>query len=232
MRCCKNYKSYEKSHKGSGHGINPDKIVDIYRRRAGNYDITSQLYYLIGYRGEAYRKSAVEALGAQTGDTVVDICCGTGLNFPLLQKAIGDEGKLIGVDLTDAMLEQARRRVEKNHWENVELVQSDVSEFDFPTPVNGVITTFALSLVPNYDKVIENAYNALAPGGRFVDMASKTPRGMLRFLKPLVFPFLRPFGDPEKYMDVRTWESIKKHFGEAEFEEFFGGAAYVTRGEK
>jgi demethylmenaquinone methyltransferase/2-methoxy-6-polyprenyl-1,4-benzoquinol methylase len=52
------------------------------------------------------RKRAVRALNLQRGDTVVDIGCGTGLNFPLLQGAIGPEGTIVGVDLTDAMLSQ------------------------------------------------------------------------------------------------------------------------------
>jgi len=44
------------------------------------------------------------------------MCCGTGLNFPLLQAAVGPAGRIIGVDLTDAMLDGARRRVERNGW--------------------------------------------------------------------------------------------------------------------
>ncbi|MHC4489605.1 MAG: methyltransferase type 11, partial [Planctomycetota bacterium] len=57
-----------------------DAIRDLYRRRAGNYDVTSNLYYLVGYRVFAYRTKAALALDLKRGDTVVDIGCGTGLN--------------------------------------------------------------------------------------------------------------------------------------------------------
>jgi len=48
-----------------------------------------------------YRVKAVQALELQNGDAVVDIGCGTGLNFSLLEEAIGPEGTLIGVDLAE-----------------------------------------------------------------------------------------------------------------------------------
>jgi ubiquinone/menaquinone biosynthesis C-methylase UbiE len=43
---------------------------------------------------------------------VVDIACGTGLNFPLIEEVIGPDGRIVGVDLTDAMLAQAQDRIE------------------------------------------------------------------------------------------------------------------------
>ena len=58
-------------------------IAELYRKRARNYDFTANLYYLIGFREYAYRRMAVEALGLKRADTVVDIGCGTGLNFGL-----------------------------------------------------------------------------------------------------------------------------------------------------
>ncbi len=70
------------------------EIINLYRLRAGRYDFTANLYYLIGYRELAYRKRAVDALGLLPGDTVVEIACGTGLNFPLLECAVGPSGQI------------------------------------------------------------------------------------------------------------------------------------------
>jgi demethylmenaquinone methyltransferase/2-methoxy-6-polyprenyl-1,4-benzoquinol methylase len=58
------------------------EVKDTYRKRAKNYDFAANLYYLMGFRINAYRKQAVKALQLQQGDTVVEIGCGTGLNFP------------------------------------------------------------------------------------------------------------------------------------------------------
>jgi demethylmenaquinone methyltransferase/2-methoxy-6-polyprenyl-1,4-benzoquinol methylase len=117
--------------------LNRNEIVDLYRIRAKRYDFTAQLYYLVGFREWAYRKKAVDALALKSGDTVVEIGCGTGLNFGLFEKKVGPKGNIIGVDLTDSMLSVARERVRQNRWSNVELVQSDAATFKFPARVNG-----------------------------------------------------------------------------------------------
>ncbi len=91
--------------------LNRQKIQDLYRKRTGRYDLTANLYYLIGLREWHYRQREVDALQLKEGDFVVELGCGTGLNFPLLQRVIGLEGRIIGVDLTDRMLEQANKWV-------------------------------------------------------------------------------------------------------------------------
>lgn len=170
------------------------ELLGLYRRRARRYDFTANLYYLIGYREWAYRKMAVKALDLTRGDTVVEIGCGTGLNFPLLVEAVGPEGKVIGVDMTEEMLGQAGRRVEARGWSNVELVHEDAASFRFPPGVNGVISTFAITLIPEYDEVIRNRSLALAPQGRWVVLDLKAPSGWLSALTPVLIPLVRPFG--------------------------------------
>src|ERR1700720_3287493 len=88
------------------------RLIETYRKKAKHYDITSRFYPAPGYPQRAQRLRAVQALGLCPGDSVVDIACGTGLNFPLIEKAIGPAGRIVGVDLTDAMLAQAQARME------------------------------------------------------------------------------------------------------------------------
>jgi demethylmenaquinone methyltransferase/2-methoxy-6-polyprenyl-1,4-benzoquinol methylase len=147
--------------------LNRQKIQDLYRKRAERYNLTANLYYLIGLREWHYRQRAVDALQRKKGDVVVELGCGTGLNFPLLQRIIGPEGRIIGVDLTDRMLEQANKRVSRHGWNNVELVLADAASFAFPAGVNGILSTFALTLMPGYDRIIRTGRDSLAPGGRF-----------------------------------------------------------------
>src|SRR6185312_3024710 len=121
------------------------------------------------------RLRAVQALGLGTGDTVIDMACGTGLNFPLLQRAIGPSGRIVGVDLTDAMLARARQRVEANGWSNVSLVQADAAGFDFPAEVDAILSTYALSQVPECATVIAHGAKALSGGGRWAVLDLKVP---------------------------------------------------------
>jgi ubiquinone/menaquinone biosynthesis C-methylase UbiE len=50
----------------------------------------------------------------------------------VIEQVIGPDGRIVGVDLTDAMLARAQRRLETNGWSNISLVQADAADFDFP----------------------------------------------------------------------------------------------------
>ncbi len=212
--------------------LKKEEVVDLYRKRARNYDFSAQLYYVLGFRLASYREHAVAALKLQAGDTVIDIACGTGANFPLLQQAIGPEGRIIGVDLTDAMLAQARKRVKEEGWLNVELVQSDAASYQFPESVNGIISSWAITLVPEFDAVIRSGRRSLLAGGRFVVLDFKLPSGWLSKFAPLGVFITRPFGVSMELASRHPWESIAAHFGNVGLEEFYGGFVYVAVGDQ
>src|SRR6202050_5456960 len=121
-------------------GTAQERLIETYRKKAKHYDITSRLYPAPGYPQRTQRLRAVQALGLRTGDTVIDVACGTGLNLPLLQQAVGPGGRIVGVDLTDAMLAQAQDRVKANGWSNVSLVQADAAGFGFPARGDAVLS--------------------------------------------------------------------------------------------
>lgn len=207
------------------------EVLKLYRRRARRYDVTANLYYLIGFREQAYRERAVNALGVVRGETVVEIGCGTGLNFFLLQAAVGREGRIIGVDPTDAMLEQARRRIEQHGWRNVELVNVDAASYQFPAALGGVISTFALTLVPEYEAVIRNGAAALGAGKRFVVCDLKEPARSPRWLVTLGAWLTRPFGVTLDLANRHPWEAMARHLTNVTMTEFYFGFAYLAVGE-
>ncbi len=214
--------------------IHNDKkdMINLYRKRAKRYDVTANLYYLTGFRLQTYRKKAVQALNLQHGDTVVEIGCGTGLNFPLLRQAVGPDGKIIGTDLTDAMLNQAQERVEESGWSNVELLQSDAASFQFPTGVGGIISTFAITLSPDFDEIIQNGCQALSPGKRWVIMDFKLPSSWLARLAPWLVFLTKPFGVSLELAVRHPWESIDKYLKNTSLTELYGGFAYIATGER
>src|SRR5512146_3353483 len=131
-----------------------ERLIETYRKKAKHYDITSRLYPAPGYPQRGQRRRAVQALRLRAGDTVVDMACGTGLNFRLLQQAVGPGGRIIGVDLTDAMLARAKDRIAANGWRNVTLVQAEAAGYDFPAGINAILSTYALTQVPESAAVI------------------------------------------------------------------------------
>jgi len=212
--------------------LSRSELIGLYRKRAKRYDWTANLYYLIGFREWGYRKKAVAALSLKKGDTVVEIACGTGLNFVLLEEAVGPEGKVIGVDMTDAMLSVAEERVRTHGWRNVSLILCEAGEYVFPERVNGILSTFALTLVPEFDEVIRKGAAALAVFGHWVLADLKMPDSRISRIAPVLLPIVRPFGVTLDLASRHPWGSIKKHMGNVELNEFYFGFAYIACGAK
>ena len=209
-----------------------EHVIQKYRDRARHYDITANLYYLFGFREWTYRRKAVQALRLRPGDTVVEIGCGTGLNFPLLERAIGPEGRIVGIDLTDAMLAQAQRRIRARSWRTVSLVQPDALSFQFPAGVNAILSTFALSLVPECAEVIAHGCTALSPRGRWVVLDLKLPETSPGWLVPVLLPIVRPFAVTEEVIARRPWDAIRAamqaHLADFSWTELFFGFAFLA----
>ena len=182
-----------------------EHLIETYRKSAPRYDLTSWLYY----PQRAHRRRAVQALGLHPGDTVVEIGCGTGLNFPSIEREIGPEGRIVGVDLTDAMLAQAQRRIETNGWSNISLVQADAAEFEFPPGVDAILATYAHSLLPECRQVIAHGAAALAAGGRWVVLDLKVPDNTPRWLAVLGSATVGRLGSLDEWIVRRPWEEVR-----------------------
>jgi ubiquinone/menaquinone biosynthesis C-methylase UbiE len=212
--------------------LNKNQIRDLYRKRAGQYDLSANAYYLMGFREAKYRKMAVSRLQLAPGDTVAEIGCGTGLNFPYLLDAVGQSGRLIGIDLTDAMLTKAKERVRHNGWQNIELVQADAAAYEFPSGIDGAISTFALTLVPEYDEIIKRVSRALRRGGRLVVADFKKPEHWPMWLIEMGVFLTKPFGVSLDLAERRPWQVMQKHFSSVETTHVYGGFVYIATGEK
>jgi demethylmenaquinone methyltransferase/2-methoxy-6-polyprenyl-1,4-benzoquinol methylase len=188
------------------------EVIDAYRQRASGYNFTLRLFDLFSWFGfniSGWRKQAISALHLKPGDTVVDIGCGTGNNFPLLHQAVGPNGTIIGVDLSEAMIAQARKRIAASKWENVKLVCADAAEFEFPLKVDAVLSTYALTLVPDCGRIISNACQALVPEGRLAILDMAWPRYCPLWWRHILF-FLRSYGVTAEVIRRRPWEIVQK----------------------
>lgn len=205
-------------------------LRDLYARRAQRYDFTANLYYLIGFREARYRKRAVAALKLTPGGTVVEVGCGTGLNFRYLRDGVGNGGSVIGVDQSEAMLKKARNRVDRQNWNNVQLIQQDAATYKFPGGIDGVISTFALTLVPEYDQLIASAAKALKPGKRFVVLDLKLPQRFPMSVIKAAVAVTKPFGVTLDLAERKPWEAMERHLAGVTIAELYGGFAYIAVG--
>ena len=213
-----------------------ERLIEIYRKKAKHYDLTSRLYPVPGYPERAQRRRAVRALGLRPGDRVVDVACGTGLNFPLIEEVIGPDGRIVGVDLTDAMLAQAGDRVATNGWRNISLVQADAADFDFPAEVDAILSTYALTQVPECAAVIAHGSAALSAGGRWVVLDLKIPGNLPRWLVRLGTAPVRPITSIDQWIMRRPWEVIREAMDEeladVSWIELFFGTAFLATGSR
>jgi ubiquinone/menaquinone biosynthesis C-methylase UbiE len=207
------------------------EILDFFRDQASRYDLGVWAYRLMGIDEGRYRRDTVNALALKPGDTVIDLACGTGLNFPLLEKAVGAAGKIIGVDISPEMLDQARRRIERSGWRNVELVQADLAQYAFPDSAAGILSTFSMYLVPEYDDVIRRGAAALRPAGRLAILDAKQVESPPAWTA--LFPAWRkqPFGIGPEFLERHPWESVRRRLKEILFQEYFFGYLFLSVGQ-
>ncbi len=179
------------------------KLEDVrkgYGKTAGKYDRLLDIWFGKILRIEKYRKEAVEWLGLREGDTVLDIGCGTGANFSLLEEKVGPDGKIIGLDYTGPMLKEAEKKIERNHWCNITLIQGDaVRSVEYvKETVDAVISTYCFSILYDIEKALLTVLEVLKPKGRIVllDIKKITPKIRLAeilHLSNLIGILLHPF---------------------------------------
>ena len=204
----------------------------LYHVGAKHYDFATILFRLAGLGMQAYRSEVVNQLDMKQGDTVLELGCGTGLNFPLIQKKVGQQGKIIGVDIAPGMLEMADRKARKNNWGNIDLIESDLALFDFPAGVDAILSTGVFGYIPEYDQVIEKAYNALPSGGHIAILDGKRPENLPSLVFNFVLAIGKQYGYTEEYFEVTPWKSVEKFFSNIIFNTRYGGMIYEISGVK
>jgi demethylmenaquinone methyltransferase/2-methoxy-6-polyprenyl-1,4-benzoquinol methylase len=126
----------------------------------------------------AAREETVSALAPGHGALVLDLACGTGQNLELLVDAVGPEGSVVGVDLSEGMLRRAEQRVARAGWTNVTLVRGDVHAFDADAlerasgrrAADAVLCTLGLTAFPDWEGAFGRSFALLRPGGRYAIM--------------------------------------------------------------
>ena len=178
---------------------------------------------------EPMRETAVGYLGLEPGDAVLDIGCGPGVNFELLRKAVGSEGRVVAVDYSPEMVDRARGRVADRGWENVAVRRADATRVELePSAYDAAIATLSLSVMPSPERAVERVRDALVPGGRFAVFDIRlVPSGPLRIVNPLLARALHLVANWNADADVPA--AAERVFGECEVvETYFAGVNYTA----
>jgi ubiquinone/menaquinone biosynthesis C-methylase UbiE len=202
----------------------PDQrlALEKYRQGVASYDDSNRFGRL--------RRHFVSRLGLQPGDVVLEVACGTGLNFPLIEAAIGERGRLIGVDLSPDMLARARERVAQSQWSNVTLIRSPVEDARIPEQVDAVLFCLTHDVMRS-PAALENVMRAVKRGGRVVAAGSKwAPWWVWPVNIPVWFGARRYTTTFDGFS--RPWSHLAAQVSDLQIESHLLGTIYVASGRR
>lgn len=137
------------------------------------------------------------------GETVLDLGSGAGIDCFLASNLVGKDGRIIGVDMTAAMIDRARENAEKNSIDNVEFRLGEIEHLPVADEtIDVVISNCVVNLSPDKPQVFSEVYRALKPGGRM--MISDIVQ-----LKPLPKDILKSI---EAYVGCIAGASLKEDY--------------------
>jgi arsenite methyltransferase len=111
--------------------------------------------------------TAIDAL--RPGETVLDLGSGAGMDVFLAARQVGPTGRVIGVDMTDAMLARARENSRKVGAENVEFRKGQIEALPVETgSIDAIVSNCVINLSPEKGRVYAEAFRVLRPGGRLM----------------------------------------------------------------
>lgn len=172
------------------------------------------------------RKESIDALDLKPGETAFDICCGTGLNFKLLRHKIGNNGTVLGVDLTPQMLDIAKAKYEKSGIQNINLINANILSFRTDKVGDCAICTAAMGMIPEFNVAIDIVMEHIKPDGRFaiVDIkeSEKYPYKIFNYL---FYLFSKTANFDPRRRDVISY--VKSKYEVIYYREYLGGFCYT-----
>ena len=111
----------------------------------------------------------LEYAEVQEGDVVVDLGSGAGIDVLLASQLVGESGRAIGIDMTPEMIEKAQQNAKEAGAKNVDFRLGEIESMPVEDEsVDWIISNCVICLSPNKNKVFEEAYRVLKPGGKLV----------------------------------------------------------------
>ncbi len=199
----------------------------------GKVPLIYNLSNLFTYLGKEkfLRWRLIAQLRLEPGSSVLDLACGNGSNFEILEAFIRKRGQLYGFDYSIDMLQAAIKRIYKNSWNNINLKQGDAANLPYADgSFDAILSTLGISAIPNFKVALKHSYRVLRKGGTMGILDAKLFERTWRFLNPAIKII---------YSIGASWDYTKDIFGEfknifkdVKMETYNGGTIYILIGRK
>ena len=199
----------------------PKLAIVRYRLHAPGYDASAR-------RTQGLRRRTLAKLALQPGETVLDVACGTGLSFPLLQEGVGATGRIVGVELSPDMLALARERCAREGWRNVDLRESAMETAEIPGPLDAVLFNFTHDVLRS-PPALARIFAATRPGARVAVAGMKLAPWWLAPLNLVVLAQARPYMTTFEGLG-RPWSLLEPYLEGFALESVLFGTGYIGWG--
>lgn len=202
-----------------------EKVHSVFESISEKYDKMNSIISFNRHR--SWRKDVMKRMNVKAGEEALDVCTGTGDWALSLASEVGDDGKVIGLDFSENMLEVANEKLSETEHSHVSFVHGDAMDLPFPDNSFDYVTIgFGLRNVPDYEQVLREMHRVIKPGGIAVCLETSQPTLIgYRQLYYFYFRFIMPFFGKvfAKSYDEYAWlhESAKDFPDKEELKQLF-----------
>lgn len=156
------------------HESKEERVHHVFEKIYKNYDSMNSI---ISFQMHKYwRKDIMKRMNVEKGSRALDVCCGTGDWSFSLAGAVGNKGKVIGLDFSKNMLSVAENRMRNTHYRNLKFIHGNAMELPFEDNTFDYVTIgFGLRNVPDYMTVLKEMYRVVKPNGIVVCLETSQP---------------------------------------------------------
>lgn len=217
------------------------RVHEVFEKISGNYDKMNSVISFQQHK--KWRDDTMTRMNVLPGSQTLDVCCGTADWTISMGQAVGPDGKAIGLDFSQNMLNVGKDKVKA--YPQIELIHGNAMELPFPKDSFDYVTIgFGLRNVPDYMQVLKEIHRVLKPGGMFVCLEtsqSELPvyKQLFRFYFKFVMPvfgkfFAKSYKEyswlQESAKDFPGMKALAKMleqagFNRVEYKPYSGGAA-------
>lgn len=176
------------------------------------------------------RQKAVKSLNLKPGSRVLDVGCGPGGSFPYLVHSVGSSGEVVGVEISPQISINARNRIARNKWENVEVIEAAAQNVQLKGMFDGLLM-FAAPDVYASEEALENIFPHLKDNARVAAFGAKFSRNRLGLIMNPVLRMLYKLSfSTTPSPNYEPWHLLAKRIQKLKVEEYFLGSMFLASG--